>query len=84
MVGWVGGEGVCELCDEEGRSRIMPQSRPKRQIKYCGGNSEGDLQCEECEEELRGAGIFAFPQFDGEYDEDEQDNQCKSAVDKVH
>ena len=80
----VGAEGVCELGDEQRRPRIMPQSRPKRQIKHGGGNSQKDLQGEECEQKLSGAAISIFPDFCGKHDNDEKNNQGESAVCEVN
>ena len=62
---WVGegAEGGCELGDKQRRPRIMPQSRPKRQIKHGGGNSQKDLQGEKCEQKLSGAAISVFSRF---------------------
>ena len=77
-------EGGCELGDKQRRPRIMPQSRPKRQIKHGGGNSQKDLQSEKCEQKLSGAAISVFPDFRGKNCNDEKSNQGESAVCEVN
>ena len=70
--------------DKQRRPRIMPQSRPKRQIKHGGGNSQKHLQGEECEQKLSGAAISVFPDFRGKNGNDEKSNQGESAVCEVN